>query len=301
MQRKPFYFKGDTFKNRYRITGTLWTKSPMHIGTGETRADKAFEESDAYKNLSDEEKKKTKVPEIGEIARDYRDYPYIPGSTLRGVLRHFLLQLFQPINAHIARIENYETHARGEYAKQADQIIYIRDHACMLDQLFGTPFHESKVEFWDAYLENPIPENANTAKLKEKGWDNEGQSYVVRSVAIDPETGAAAPNKLYSFDVAPPGQKYKLDIVGYNLDHEELGMLITGLCGFNSEILPLQIGAMAGRGFGHLKFTLENIFYIENGNIKNYLSLALNNNLAGFDYLPHCARKRKMAGLCQKF
>jgi len=27
--------KGDAFSNRYRITGTLTTLSPLHIGTGE--------------------------------------------------------------------------------------------------------------------------------------------------------------------------------------------------------------------------------------------------------------------------
>ena len=282
MKRKSFDFKGDDFKNRYRITGILTTQSPLHIGTGETRED------EAYKKLPESEQKLKKVPEIAEIARDCNGNPYLPGSTLRGIIRHYLLQLLQPINPLIAKEEDYEDLTKNKYPTQAEQIAYIRDKACMLGQLFGTPFHETKIEFWVAYLQNSVAEDP---RLVEKGWDHSKQSYVVRSVAIDPETGAAAPNKLYSFDVAPPGQQYKIDVVGYNLDSEELGMLITGLCGFNSEIMPLQMGAMAGRGFGRMEFKLQNVYCLEKGDLTNWFNLALDKNLAGFDYLPRLIKK----------
>ena len=76
--------KGETFVNRYRFTGTLKTRSPLHIGTGEASADVY---SPAEKKRLLEDKKLKKVPDVSTVLRDFSGKPLIPGSTLRGVMR----------------------------------------------------------------------------------------------------------------------------------------------------------------------------------------------------------------------
>ncbi len=282
-----FKFKGDAFENRYRFEGELLAKTPTHVGTGGER-----------KEVRTESKEPDVAPEtqgIALIARDFHDRPYLPGSSLRGVVRHYLLQIFRSFGRRIAQDPDYETEdspildQKGRKIKfreleQEQQKTYMRDHASLLEQLFGTPFAEGKIEFWDAPAVNTVA--ATNDADKEKGWQQERQSYVVRSVAINPLTGAAEGGKLYAFEVAPPGLRYHVNLVGQNLSDVELGFLLFGLFGFNSEIFPLTVGAMSGRGFGQMQFELKNLYRVKRDELGNWVNMAGAGNHAGYSALP---------------
>jgi len=266
-------FKGDDFVNRYRLEGELCALTPTHIGTGETRSEKRPKSKD---DTQEQEHK------IDLIARNFKGLPFLPGSALRGVVRHYLLQIFRSFKHRLADDPNFEQE-KFRALEQPQQVAYMQNEASLVEQLFGTPFSESKVEFWDAPALNEVKAPPDYI---EKGWDQNGQSYVVRSVAINPETGAAEAHKLYAFEVAPPGLRYHVNIVGQNLTTEELGFLLFGLHGFGSEIFPLTIGAMAGRGFGRMRFELKNIYRVERADLKNWINLAAASNHAGYNMLP---------------
>ena len=87
-----FVLKGDEFLNRYRIEGTLTTTSPLHIGTGEARTE----------SLPEDQSRPDEEHHVDEIARDWRGLPYLPGSALRGVLRHYLWHIFHGFGRAIA-------------------------------------------------------------------------------------------------------------------------------------------------------------------------------------------------------
>ncbi len=283
-----YWFKGDTLENLYRIEATLTSISPLHIGTGQVRKDEMLKIDE-----TDED-----TPEIAEIERDYRCLPYLPGSALRGVVRHYLYSLFSSFDKNIASEPEFDKESKFREMNQDDQKEYIQTEASLLEQVFGTPFCESKVEFWDA----PSTIQIDSPKFAEKGWNHDLQSYVFRSVAIDPLTGAAAANKLYSFDVAPVGQKYKLTIIGRNLSDEEMGFLLLGLEGFNSPIYPLSIGAMIGRGFGRMKFELDGLYRLNKDNIKQWLSLASEKTDAGYQIMLGLGMKKEdQINLIKKF
>lgn len=284
--QNSFKFKGDAFENRYRIQGLLTATAPLHVGTGEDRPDDL-----PRKDQPDNEE----PPRISEIARDFSGMPYLPGSSLRGVVRHYLLQIFGAFLAGIARDPDFENGSfeiidqdqqrrriKFKDLDQAGQVIYLQRYASLLEQLFGTPFSESKIDFWDAALQNRV----QAAFPKSKGWDNARQSYVVRSVAIDPQTGVAEANKLYSFDVVPTGAAFDLNVVGQNLSDVELGFLLFGLDGFNSEIFPLTLGAMAGRGFGRMKFELKAIYRLTASELPKWAKDATRTNHAGYQLSP---------------
>lgn len=269
-------FKGDDFVNRYRIQGELTAISPIHIGTGETRPEP--------RDNNNQQNGEAETAEISTIARDVSGLPYIPGSTLKGNLRHFLLQIFRGTYPNIARDPDFES----EHFRKMDQEAQIKylESASLLEQVFGTPFAEGKVEFWDA----PAIDKVTAPNFAQKGWNEAAQCYVVKSVSIDPITGAAEPHKLYAFEVSPPGLRYEVNLVGQNLQPEELGLVLFGLHGFNSEIFPLTVGAMSGRGFGRMRFEVKAIYALDSGDIGNWVKLAAASNHAGYNALPKVTR-----------
>lgn len=262
--------------HRIRLEGTFTATSPTHIGTGGTRP------VDRKKKSSDEDATQEST-DISMIARDCSGSPYVPGSALRGVVRNYLLQIFRSLSEKIARNEDYEkvlADAKAQDIRQDDLYEDEYNKASLLEKVFGTPIWAGKIEFWDA----PATGKIDGTCFKDKDWDQERQCYLVRSVAIDPVTGAAEAHKLYTFEVAPAGLSYKVNIVGQKLDDTELGMLLFGLNGFNSEIYPLTIGAMSGRGFGQMTFRLDKLYVLEDSEeaVRNWAVQASQHDHAGY-------------------
>lgn len=112
------------FQTRWRITGTLTTQTPLHIGSGTT--------TDVHKKLKVDDK----VVKVTAIALDGQGKPYIPGSTLKGNLRAWLQTRVQNIN-----LLNTIFGSGVEAEKEESQ--------------------GGKAEFWNALIENSleIPKN----------------------------------------------------------------------------------------------------------------------------------------------
>ncbi len=250
------WLKGDPFMNRIRITGTLTTLSPLHIGTGEMR-----------------EVRDTKDPnelrKVATIIRDYRGKPFIPGSSLRGVMRHWLLHVLQGLGSDWGAMPD----RTDLLAKpQSQQIEAIRTQFSWLELLFGTTMNAGKIEVWDSECITHRIEGPGDALL---GWDPDRLTYVDTSVAIDPETGTAMDKLLYKADVVPPGVRFRMTLTGQNLSDEEIGLVLLALKGFNSTIYPIQVGARSGRGYGRMRFELGDIFYLDRSQVASWFEALL--------------------------
>lgn len=277
--------KGDNFVNRYRLVGLLTAISPIHIGTGEE-----VEEGKINKNLpeKDSKLKDQKEVKVSLIATDHANKPYIPGSALRGVIRHYLRNIFIGLgNPLLIQDPNFESDEYRDWS-QEKQIDYMRNKASIWECLFGTPFAEGKAEFWDA----PAVNSTTDDRFALRGWIPERNTYTVKSVAIDPETGTADPHKLYTFEVAPAGLCFQVNIVGQNLSQEELGMLLFGLESFNSDIYPITIGAMAGRGFGRMRFELREIHRLITSDLPDWIKQQKHKEAAGYYALKDVTAKK---------
>ncbi len=247
------WLKGDELRNRYRITGTLQTVSPLHIGTGEAVQDRIPQITRSQRQGGAQ-----KTVEVSTVIKDINNKPYLPGSALKGVVRHWLLHVLQGVDKAWANHNDYESEKYTE-ATQEEQLKTVKEKFSWLELLFGTPFHEGKVEFWDASCMTPsIP-----AADKLLHWCEASLTYVDTSVAIDPVTGTAKENLLYKAEVVPPGVTFAVNIAGQNLSELELGLILFGLQGFNSEIYPIRVGARGGRGFGRMQLTLGGIYALE--------------------------------------
>jgi len=245
-------FKGDDLSNRYRIKGTLRTISPLHVGTGE-------ESDDRIPRITRSQRQsRAETPvNVSTVIKDVNNKPYLPGSALKGVVRHWLLHVLRGVHEDWANQRNYEDTKYTEL-EQDKQLEEVKKFS-WLELLFGTPFHEGKVEFWDA----PCTTKNLSAADKLLQWRNESLTYVDTSVAIDPVTGTAKENLLYKAEIVPPGVEFEVNIVAQNLSEEELGLILFGLQGFNSEIYPIQVGARGGRGFGRMHFALGAVHALE--------------------------------------
>lgn len=262
--------KGEGFQNRYRFTGILKTLSPLHIGTGESN-DEFYSANEREKIL----KKMDKLPEVSTVIKGFNKKPLIPGSSLRGVMRHWLLDVLSGFGDQWAKDRNYEDSALTELTQ--DQQIDAVKKFSWLELLFGTPFHEGKVEIWDALCKTETLQ----APDRLLGWNPESLTYIETSVAIDPTTGTALENLLYKAEIVPPGVEFEFNLVGQNLDDFEVGLVLLALQGFNSSIYPIQVGARGGRGYGSVQFIPGIIHGLKKDNLKDWVTSTVQNFSVG--------------------
>ncbi len=270
--------KGDSFFNRYRIQGILTTRSPFHLGNGYVTE---------RKGLTAEKNGQKESVEISSIVTDHMGKPVIPGSSLKGALRNYLLDVFSVSHQGLlARDRNFEELIRKDenLRKQNAQTDFMKEKASVLERLFGTPFAEGKIEVWNGECISKSPEIHPGIRNPEKPpfWDSQRMTWVEQSVAIDPETGTAIDKKLYHFEAVPPGVSFRINISGQNLVHAEMGMLLFGLYAFNSQIWPLTLGAMSGRGFGRFDFQPEHVYCLPKSRVENWIQEALRADHAGY-------------------
>jgi len=282
--------KGDPFLNRYRIEGTLTTISPLHVGNGAEVERKGLNAPDnKTANPATPNEPSEKPVKISAIATDYQNAPMIPGSSIKGAVRSYLLQVMTAAHVEkegsdiMAADRNYSLWKK-EHPDQTAQIDAMRTKASVLERLFGTPFSESKIEFWDAEKSSTVIKVPPSLKDPKKPpfWCPKRCTYVDQSVAINPETGTAFNKKLFHYEVVPPGMSFKLTIAGQNIVYIELGMLLFGLYAFNSSLWPLTLGAMSNRGFGRFRFHLNTIRYLDKNDVSDWVREAVNRNHAGY-------------------
>lgn len=256
------FLKGDTFFNRIRFTGTLTTLAPLHVGTGTTSKNRITRAQAAATGSEP-----TPTTEVALVMKDFRGKPLLPGSSLRGVMRHWLHSVLVGFGDDWATRRDFEDDDL-QGLSQSDQIARVREEFSWLELLFGTPFHEGKVEVWDA----PCKTASLKAPDKLLEWREQSLTYVDTSVAIDPDTGTAVENLLYSTEVAPKGLEFEFNLVGQNLSDLEIGLILLALQGFNSEILPISVGARTGRGYGRMTFTSGPVYALRGANLKDWVT-----------------------------
>ncbi len=305
------WLKGSGFQNRYMIKATLTTKSPLHIGSG---AQLPAEQRLGKKAAKEQEEQKKDGPNlVSGIATNFSGRPILPGSTVRGNLRNWLWQIFYALSPNTQNTfavhrdyEDYEGLKADfgmDFEKQSNQISFMKNNASILERIFGTSFSASKLEFHDAECKTTTTDVEHLSRDAKHAyvsyWDNKRLTYVTQSVAIDPASGTAAHQKLYTFEVVPPGVDFELKITGQNISDLEMGMLLTALYAFNDAVFPVTLGAMAARGFGKFKLDTSKlkIYFLgnEKEKITKWISEMLTRDVAGYNGLEELSEARQQA------
>jgi CRISPR/Cas system CSM-associated protein Csm3 (group 7 of RAMP superfamily) len=209
-----------TFKNRYLIKGILTVETPLHIGSGETTT---------HPKLITETGEHGKRIEISAVAKDAQNKPYIPASTLKGNLRAWLE----------TRVDDKSLVELvfGHSPKEANQ----EDGHC------------GKIDFWDAHLAGKCV-IANPEQRAFPYWDEERQTGVQVGVTIDRQTRTAREERLFHWEIVPPGLRFEVHLTGENLKNDELALLLAGLEGFNDEKRPVMLGSETAQNQGKMRW-----------------------------------------------
>lgn len=212
---------------RYTFTGGLRLIGALHIGSG---GGGQVGRGDAITDAT--------------VIRDSTGRPYIPGSSLRGVLRSAVAQLAPALGLGTLREDGQlEEDVRplvdveGEVLSEADIQDRLSANLSAAERLFGTVFWASPLTIPDLHLS--------------AAGDLPGE--VRHGVGINRDTGAAQEAIKYDFEVLPSGHSFDLKLrcdVEPTYRDEWLRLLALGLRLLEQG--ELTLGGRAARGVGQV-------------------------------------------------
>lgn len=247
----------DKYHNKYIVKGMLRTITPLHIGAGED----SFNPIQADKG----------------VIVDYDGKPYIPGSSLKGVLRSNIEALVSSemgfkdkfkscliVNnpclsrEQVDRIKNKYKDEKVDKDLKIAQEIY--GQMCDVCKIFGSNYFASKISIRDCTLKSE-------------------KAYIQKrdGVAIDRETGTAADNKKYDYEQVAAGTEFNFYMTVDNLDDKliDLFRLIINILTRGE----LQVGGKTTYGLGRIQLIDYEIYKITGENLKQYLLEGLSDEM----------------------
>lgn len=241
----------DNVINFFKVEADLVNIEPLRVGAGSNIGDPG--------TLMD-------LPVI-RINIDGLPKPYIPGSSLKGVLRSISTQVARAkgirgvcdgVGTYScgSKRSNYITpynEYEGETFKILQRMIrdepreniidFIDKNYCIVCKIFGGMSYLSHVYVQDSYI---------------KGHFNIG---VKTGIAINRRTGSTIRGGLYKVEFIQPGATFSFSIYGRNLPNYAIGLLIESLKKIDAGVF--KIGGFKSRGFGRVQ--LKNLKFYYNG------------------------------------
>lgn len=187
------------------------------------------------------------------VMKDALGRPFIPGSSLKGVLRSFLESVIRGAGGPLRTCDPIARDYTGcvnpaDYSRQqkegvpagATRIELPRD-LCDVCDLFGHPSFASRLVFRDL----PVLTDS---------W-HELLLQVRDGVAIDRETGTVHGGQKYDFEIVPAGVRFDLRITADNPEDWQLGLLFVAVDALNSGFAGLGGARSRGLGSVQIQFT----------------------------------------------
>lgn len=225
-----------SFRSRWLIEGTLKLEAPLSIRTGE-----AIERTPPKPGSGDE----TTV-QVSQVHRGGHGWPVIPGSSLKGVLRHWIVERL------------------GDRHKGA------------IEQVFG---HDPRPIAGDPDRKSGRGGKADLHDAVASARDDEPDAWrpllpLRSSTAIDRHTRTAERRKLFHAEQVAAGIVFKVTVTGDNLDEAEVALLLAAFSGFNegAEDLAITLGGSAGSGKGRATWCLDEVRCMNAGDVARWLS-----------------------------
>lgn len=225
---------------RWMIEGTLTTRSPMHIGSGEVWTEDCLSKR--------AEAGGTSAVEVSAVSVDARGRAYIPGSAIRGALRSLLLRYVQ---------------RRGGLAAPSNPADDPR-----VVGLFGSQQSGSRLEFRDAFLDDSA--GAPTFGAAPPCWNPVRHTGIATSVAIDRVTRAARRQLLFHEEFVPEGVSFAASVVLHDATEEDVVRLLGLLGAFDRDLTT--VGAGGGGGWGRLAWGPRSIRRMRRDDVRRWLS-----------------------------
>ncbi len=237
------------FRERWRIRGLLATLSPLHIGSGKEVTDRnPMPRKKADSTVTD-------PIQVIETVVNHSKRPYLPGKSLKGVLR-----------GHGERL--VEGDARGLLL--LEHLLGSRDmHA---DHAVG-----GLLEVRDAPLVKAPDELGPLTHVPGPYWDATRKTCVATSVRLERRTRTALEKCLFHTEYVPPDSQFELEFTGIGLEQTHVELLLAILEGFNpTAATPLQIGGDTANGWGRCHWELKELAQLGEKSAGSWLAAAMN-------------------------
>jgi CRISPR-associated RAMP protein (TIGR02581 family) len=224
----------ETLHSRIRLRGHLVALTGLRIGAGR--------DTDVTGN---------DLP----VMRDASGRPYIPGSSLKGVLRAYLEAVLRGLHddpeiqrqrlACMVLQDEYRCIPSKQMQQWRDDLLpdhprelaqRVVQHSCMACQTFGSTWLASHIAIRDLLVQPAL-------------WF--GQFEIRQGVSLDRDTETAGQGLLYSFETVPPGTRFQLEMEADNLHDWQKGLLWLGV----QSLLrgDLSLGGARSRGLGQVE------------------------------------------------
>ncbi len=204
------------FQRETLITGVLSNSTPLRIGAGQ---------DSALGSLVD--------LMVLRIPRKGGEFPYIPGSSLKGVFRSFAF-MFANKKGLLVCSGVGKTCER----KKDETLEDFQRKACLLCKVFGAQGYRALATFYDAYP-----------------WDEKGEVYPFRfgaraNIRVGRKTGSVGEGP-FAVEYVEPGAKFSFSVKCINLPNYALGLLSSVLLFFREG--KVKVGGFKTKGFGEIK------------------------------------------------
>jgi len=217
---------------RISVTAKLAVLSPLHVGSGEGR------HVDAVDLAASRNGRQNVQPDVAAIQRDVNGQPWIPGSTLKGLLRRIADPPQTDRRDWTTRLLGCPPDDTGKHARMGALMVYGAALAQPGDAT-GMP-----------YSDPPGQASAQSGML--------GRGvYVAARTAIDSSLGIAANAKLFFQEVVAPGAQFTLrlllDLRAPVAEHAAARQQLLTLLNRMTGAEGVQIGAGQADGQGRIQ------------------------------------------------
>ena len=196
------------------------------------------------------------------VIKDPSGMPFIPGSSLKGVMRSQMERVLNSLNGEITYfnvcdpfnkqcvtpkdrddfadcVEKLTQDANeGGLNKDEELTRKIWEKSCTVCRLFGSPWIASRLAFKDSPLKN-AQEMLNVTQIRD-------------GVGIDRDRGAAKDGIKYDFEVVSPDAQFDISILAENVEQWEIGLLLAIMRPWQEGYLPIGGKSTRGPGWGKL-------------------------------------------------
>ena len=120
------------------------------------------------------------------------------------------------------------------------------DDPLLFGRANGDQGSSGKLRVYDARLQQSPPPAGDLLQDADSG------TSLLTGVSLDPVTGTAADNRLFTHQVVPPGSEFALTLEADRVSHDELAQILTLLAGWDGSAAS-AIGRGRNHGWGRLR------------------------------------------------
>ncbi len=198
------------------------------------------------------------VPDMAfvRLKTPYGETLYIPGSSLKGVMRSHVAQLLVGIGKKVCALENGDCGSKKVNGERVMKMASGEEryrHSCHVCRMFGSTALASVVRVADFF---PYPYDSTDEEKKKRVEEISKMLGFKTGIKIDPKSGAVKHGALYTAEILSGGRFYG-EIVLKNPEIWQLGLIFKVIEDMNDGIV--RLGHMSTRGLGKVKVDIEEL------------------------------------------